>query len=190
MWLHTVKVRKLRNPESVYIKHLLVCLFLAAVGWYKSPVRGVAIRHCVDIYSGNSPSDFSLSCHENKKWPQRNKWDLHRQLLKVSRWWWLSEGFHKHRLTDYYTKDFFWEFQLGVHTNYSGMEWACVIMARISVDSMINDCSDLDVGTLTLIDVTLPLTLSTHFTHEHELCAWITVSCFFSLSLPLLSLLN
>lgn len=34
-------------------------------------------------------------------------------------------------------------------------------MAHISLDTMINDCSNMDVGTMTVIDVTLPVTLLT-----------------------------
>lgn len=53
--------------------------------------------------------------------------------------------------------------QLGIHANYNqSLGLACAIMAHISPDSMINDYSNMDVLALTLIDVTLPMTLSTY----------------------------
>lgn len=57
----------------------------------------------------------------------------------------------------------FFEFHLGVHANYNqGLGIACAIMAHISPDSVINDCSNMDVRTMTLIDVTFPMMLLTH----------------------------
>lgn len=53
-------------------------------------------------------------------------------------------------------------FDLGARTNYNqGFGLSGSIMAHISPDSMINDCSNMDEGAMTLIDVTLPVGLLT-----------------------------
>lgn len=64
--------------------------------------------------------------------------------------WW-SDVFHPHP---------FWVRCLCQLSQSDGL--ACVIMGHISLDSVINDCSILVMGTLTMIDVTLPKMLLTH----------------------------
>lgn len=98
---------------------------------------------------------------------------------------WLSEGSQTKwclAVRDYAKGCF--EFQLGVHANYNqSLGLACVITGHTSPDCMINDCSNVDVGTMTLIDVTLPMTLLTHSEMDLVECMTNCVSVSLSLSL-------